>query len=71
MRIVKNNVVSAERESSVVASLKLRVTKEDGATELTLSGSLVGAQIETALEALADAAGSPDSGAPAADLACG
>lgn len=71
MRIVKNNVVSAERESSVVASLKLRVTKEDGATELTLSGSLVGAQIETALEALADAAGSHDLGAPAADLACG
>lgn len=70
MRIVKNNVVSAEREN-VVASLKLRVTKEDGATELTLSGSLVGAQIETALEALAEAAGAPESGEPAADLACG
>lgn len=72
MKVVKKNNAAKGQANDIVATLKVRVSRDDGSTELALTGQLVGAQIDTALEALAEAAGNPDLGSPAAtDLACG
>jgi hypothetical protein len=70
VKIVNKTNVPKTQANEAVATLKVRVSK-GGATELALAGQLVGAQIETALEALAEAAGPPEEARAATDLACG